>query len=462
MAFLVFLFASSHLQAEQTNSGKVPVWFEQNVPTTAALEFRQLLDDLGGYDFLEANESSYQRAFEALVSQSPSSSALMAQWHTIQPQSDNTRAEFIADLPPAFPQVSRLRIAIRQLKANYKPGLGISPFQTPRLGGRHPNIAKISQRLLDTGFMDSRYRPTNRLDSYDPVFIRALKAFQAHHGLEADGVVGAKTIKLLNRSNLQERLTLQANLRRWMRLPHQPSSTYLEVNIANFDVRLVHNGKTILRNRAIVGTPNRQTPIFSSQVRSVTINPMWRPTNRIIWEELVPSHRKNSSALTQQGFALLSSTSTNPIAIDKSDPSFAQLKQGMRLVQLPGKQNALGKVRFNFHNTHSVYLHDTPQKHLFNKNERALSHGCVRVQDTQELVAAIERIGKLDRSRDWRQLWRSDALTSVKLTDPINIHLTYQTGWIDEFGQVQIRDDIYHLDSPQIGATDSSFVKRAN
>ena len=275
---------------------------------------------------------------------------------------------------------------------------------------------------------------------YDTLTHRAVKRFQTRHGLSADGVIGKGTIAALNATKADRRDQIIANMERWKWFSRSFGNYYMIINIADYKMRLVKNNDTIETRRIAVGTIKRKTPILTSKLSDIVINPTWTVPPTILKEDLVPSARNNRDYFRRTNISIYD-WSNNPISPQDWDPdNYTKY----RYVQGPGDNNSLGNVKFNFPNSHMVYLHDTNHKNIFSRNNRSLSSGCVRVEDPLPLAEML-----LNNSR-----WSMDSIkstisrletTSVKMKDAVYIFQYYWTAW-SENGHLIFRDDIYNLD----------------
>jgi murein L,D-transpeptidase YcbB/YkuD len=215
-----------------------------------------------------------------------------------------------------------------------------------------------------------------------------------------------------------------ANMERWRWLPRDLGDDRVEVNIPDFELALKHRGAVTHRTRVIVGKTTTPTPIFSDRMRFVVINPSWSVPPSIIQKEMAGPHSGDLSYLSQRGFQV----------------SYRNGRASVR--QPPGERNALGRVKFVFPNDYSVYMHDTPSRGLFGLSRRAFSHGCVRVDQPFKLAEVV-----LASTAEWsekrlRQLI-GNSERRIDLAEPLPVHIEYFTAFVDERGELQLRDDIY-------------------
>jgi murein L,D-transpeptidase YcbB/YkuD len=285
---------------------------------------------------------------------------------------------------------------------------------------------------------------------YDDQLQAALIRFQERHGLAPDGRVGPKTRAALNvpiDARIQQ-MVLNLERRRWM--PDDRGARYVFVNLADFELKVVHEPKTVLDTRVVVGAPYQRTPVFSAEMTYVVINPYWHVPPGIARNELLPKIREDPRYLAANDFELLSdwsesATLLDPLAIDWSAVSAQAFPYKLR--EKPGPGNALGRIKFMFPNRFNVYMHDTPARALFEKTVRSFSHGCIRVERPEEFGAVV-----LGRQPGW-SLDRIQAAIArgerriVTLAAPLPVHITYLTAWVNKDGSVHFRDDVYGRDA---------------
>jgi murein L,D-transpeptidase YcbB/YkuD len=223
-----------------------------------------------------------------------------------------------------------------------------------------------------------------------------------------------------------------ANMERWRWLPRDLSTAYVMVNIPDYILTVVNNGKPLWSTRIVVGQPGKHaTPLLAETIKYITFNPTWNVPPSIIRNEYLPALAQDPTALARIGLRIGRN----------SDGS-------IRIYQPPSERNALGRVRFNFPNQFLVYQHDTPDKYLFSKPVRAYSHGCMRVENPDKYAETLLSISQPEEGFTVQRLHslygRSER--NIYLKNPIPVYLTYQTVFFDQAGQVQTRPDIYGLD----------------
>lgn len=354
----------------------------------------------------------------------------------------------LESLLPTAPEYAALTRRLGELRQLLDSGgwSTIDAGPTLRPGDESPRVAQIASRLRASG---DHSGDDSKL--FDASLETALVAWQARHGLTADGIVGRATLAALNVPVQQRINQLIVNLERWRWLPETLGERYIIVNIAGFELAVVEQGERTLSMRVVVGRPFRRTPVFSETVRYLVLNPSWEVPSRIATQDKLPLIREDPAYLAQQGFQLLEGWGADERVVDPATVDWDNMTArnfNYRLRQGPGPLNALGQVKFMFPNRFSVYLHDTPARELFNEDARAFSSGCIRLQQPLDLAALL-----LADDPRWTRAAIDEAIAggreqSVSLRRPIAVHLLYWTAWVDENGALQFRDDIYGRDQP--------------
>ena len=287
---------------------------------------------------------------------------------------------------------------------------------------------------------------------FDENLENAVKSFQKRHGLDVDGIVGKESFMELNRSAEERIDMIRVNLERWRWIPVNLSPYYILLNIANYEMDIIKNEKEVFTARVIVGKPFRKTPVFSTNMTYIVINPTWTVPPTIFREDILPELRKSTDYLSKKNLKIYDyqNNAIDPSSIDWSMVTPSTFPYFIR--QDPGPNNALGDIKFMFPNPYHVYLHDTPNKELFNKSERTFSSGCIRVSKPIELAELL-----LDDAEKWssdkiNSLIQTRKTTTVFLPEPVKIHLLYWTSWVGTNGKVNFRKDVYQRDKPLLDA----------
>jgi murein L,D-transpeptidase YcbB/YkuD len=351
-------------------------------------------------------------------------------------------AEYLESLQPTHPAYGAFKAELAKLRSETPaPFEGIESGEIIRTGQTDQRLPAIRQRLADLGFAQA-LEASGDMELMDADLAVQVRLFQKSAGIGADGLIGNQTIKALNVDHSQQDVArLLDNMERLRWLPRQLGNRYVMVNQAAFQVRVMNNGQAEWTSRVIVGKPSTQTVVFNDEIEMVVFNPSWGVPPSIIANEYLPKLRRDPSYLDRIGFKVtdargrtVSSSSVDWYAYGNKVPF------GIR--QPPGGKNALGELKFLFPNSHNIYMHDTPTRNLFERDVRAFSHGCVRVQNPREFASVLlgwdaDKVASNVESR------RSE---TVKLGHKVPIYITYFTAWPDETGKIQYFNDIYGRD----------------
>jgi L,D-transpeptidase YcbB len=285
---------------------------------------------------------------------------------------------------------------------------------------------------------------------YDSALADAVKKFQRNNDLKVSGNLDTQTVRELNGPPRDKQLDIiVANMERWRWYPRELGKTHVAVNLPDFTLRLTHNEQLMWTTRIVVGKPAMPTPLLTETMKYITVNPTWNVPQSIIQNEYLPAYRED------------------PTVIERSGLKMTTERDGtVRIWQPPGDGNALGRLRFNFPNRFDVYQHDTPDKYLFKEDKRAYSHGCMRVMDPvkyAQLLLSIERPNEGYSEERIKRMFGNDE-QDITFPAPIPVHLTYQTAFVDDDGRLQIRGDVYGLDSRVISLikTERSMIDVAS
>ena len=328
--------------------------------------------------------------------------------------------------------------------------LDVDKANVLELGKQGNRVDALRARL---GMLGDAASTTEPGAVFDEVLLESVKRFQHRHGLAVDGRVGPKTLSALNvplRARVDQML-LNMERRRWMPDTFEPR--YVFVNLADFELKVVDTiegrERTVHTTEVVVGKPYHQTPEFSHRIRYLVINPFWNVPVSIARGELLRQFKKDPGVIDEKGYELLDgwtrdANPVDPSAIDWASITRRSFKYKVR--QAPGPLNALGRVKFIFPNRHNIYLHDTPARSLFDRTQRAFSHGCIRVKAPDVLASTL-----LQWQDGWplervRSVIESGERTVVSFTQPVPVHLAYVTAWVNKDGTVHFRDDIYKRD----------------
>ena len=435
------------------------LWFDSSGISLAGLSLNKLLEDLGWLQptplknlkasQFEIRDKQLTRGLLQLIEMADIYQNLSSESVLLQAINDAKTDELLESLIPNYDQVSHLRAAIAEYRnlSHYKWPKLDNKFR-PRLGQSHKQVKGIRTILSLYGDLPAKAQTKTREDVFDSVVVKALKNFQQRHGLAADGKLGPKTYQALQVSPAIRTKQLQTNLWRWFTLPKSPPENYLMVNIPGFNLALIEDGTAKMQMKVIVGDIENQTPQMITEINRVTLNPTWTPTRNIIEKELIPEYQQDFLSLKRKNFQLVKGYWKNTETKEIDDPNLdlKKLLRSYRLVQAPGDNNALGYYRFNIPNNYSVYLHDTPIKSLFSRNERALSHGCIRLENADLLANYLLANENIMNKQKIKQVVKDGKTKNLPLNSPLPVYITYQTAWINSEGELRLSPDIYDLD----------------
>ena len=311
---------------------------------------------------------------------------------------------------------------------------------TLKLNSTSERVVLLKSRLLGPGTYS---------ELFDKDLLDAVKQFQMSAGLEPDGIVGSSTLEALNATTFSWLERIDANLERWRWLPHQSWSTYLRVNIASFQLRGFSDGEQTLDMPVIVGTPIRQTPVFTESMKYMVFNPYWTVPFSIATKDKLAKLKTDPSVLVKQGYEAQPAGVSGFKPVDEFD--WQNVTRGTfhyTLRQKPGPYNALGKVKFMLPNKHAIYLHDTPDHSLFSKQERNFSSGCIRVSNPLALTQwVLNHSGQAEAIAQAEQLLQSEETSTLYLKKPIPVLIVYFTAFANGEGTIVFRRDAYNRDS---------------
>lgn len=365
----------------------------------------------------------------------------------------NNITDILKNLTPGNREYANLKKALagyRQLEAI--GGWGSFSSNLPKLekGMRHPDVSSLRKRLAVTqGNIEFNSEDE---DLFDQALYDQLIVFQQRNGLEADGVVGKATAEALNIPVRDRIETIEANLERWRWISDDLGDSYIMVNAADFELRAIVKNEQEFQTRAIVGSSKRQTPVFSSIMKYMVVNPEWVVPPKILKLDVIPDIIKDSTYLVKKNMKILrkDGSEVEPASIDWKSVSENSFPYMIR--QEPGQGNPLGKIKFMFANEYDVYIHDTPSRSLFTRNIRSFSSGCVRIDNAQELANYL-----LKDDPDWTPERLQEAIDkgqkrTIVLKKPVPVHILYLTAWADDKGTAYFGKDIYDRDRQLITA----------
>jgi len=358
--------------------------------------------------------------------------------------------EALVSLNPPHPGYERLKAALSEYRDIVSRGGWpvLSPGPLLKRGDHGERVKELRARLLATGDLAaSTEKDESQL--FDDDLENGVMQFQSRHGLKVDGAVGPATLKAMAVPAADRLRQIEVNMERWRWLPAELGERYVQVNIADFTLSVIENDFTLMSMRAIVGKDFQKTPVFTGRITDVELNPYWTIPSTIARTEIIPEIRKNRAYLARNKIRIYrgwgpSARRINPSSINWSRLNGRDLPFWLR--QDPGPKNPLGAVKFLFPNEYDVYIHGTPFHELFERDSRGFSHGCIRIESPVELAEYL-----LHDPADWSSESLLAAIEtgknlSIRLSDPIPVHILYFTAWVDETGTVHFRDDVYGHD----------------
>ena len=374
----------------------------------------------------------------------------------------NMLVEFMADpegflhgLAPRDPEYARLLKARAQLQVQIAQG-GWGPRVTARAlrpGATGPQVVELRERLARMGYFG---RTATR--TYDATIQGAVQAFQADHGLTADGVADEATLSQINTApeTRLRAITVAMERERWTNI--ERGERHIWVNLTDFTARIVDAGKITFETRAVVGSTieDKRTPEFSHRMTYMEVNPDWTVPPGIIRRDYLPKLRANPGAL-----AHLQVVDSRGRVVPRSQVNFAAYSEKnfpFNLRQPPGSTNALGQVKFMFPNPYAIYLHDTPDKHLFARDSRTYSSGCVRLNEPFEFAYALLAKQEEDPKSVFHQALDRGKQERITLKEPVPVHLVYRTAFSSPKGRMQYRADMYGRDAAIFAALRAAGV----
>ncbi len=322
-----------------------------------------------------------------------------------------------------------------------------------KLGERDSRIALLRQRLQVSGDLPAApSADTARVYTAD--IAAAVKRFQKRNALSLDGAVGTTTLRMMNMSVEQRIDQIRVNLERHRWFIHDLKPTSIVVNVPNYTLQYIENGRIRWMTKVIVGQPKRPTPIFKANMQYIVFNPKWVVPATILAKDVLPELHKSNTYLRKKQLRVVDQegSTINPDSVDWSSYSASTLPY--RLQQRSGDKGALGRIKFMMPNRHTVYLHDTGSKELFSNTRRALSSGCIRVQYPAELARLVLQDSVLWSTTKIQESIKSGKTRNVTLPKQIPVFLLYVTA-IPNGAEIQFREDIYNRDNKVLKALDA-------
>jgi L,D-transpeptidase YcbB len=439
------------------------IWFDEQGPKVITAQMLTLAQDLGLGQVKGSRESaatlmskrelddSYSEIFIEMlgeITRRRGDEVALTTEALRQANVDGRLTLLVEDIVPRHERATRLRRKMwdyRQLTAYVWPSLSETRF---RLGQRAPEIAKLRWMLTQLGDLPPKQLSGYRDAIFDPSITAGIKHLQRRHGLPVTGELNEMTRQALNMTPAERINLMRRTLLRWVELPAHLPRSYLWINLPSYRLDVIEGESSVLNMRVIVGKPGTPTPLLTTELTQITVNPSWTPPASIIYGELLPKNSEEPGYLASMGFELRKFAAGESPTLDPDLLSRQQLTQLLReyqLVQRPGGSNALGYLRFSIPNTDAIYLHDTPVKSLFKEEYRALSHGCVRLENAKGLLNYLLSVQASPQASSIQTAMEQASPRHFRLPHPLPVIMTYHTVWVDDAGLLQFRPDVYQL-----------------
>jgi murein L,D-transpeptidase YcbB/YkuD len=394
----------------------------------------------------------------------------LTQSEILEPIRTNDIYFYLESIQPKSERYLRLQEALKKFEGLLTQEWKTIPVPNSKIepGDNYPYINQIVSKLILLGFIDTNEVKFQSVNKYEKNLIEPIKLFQKSHGLADDGVIGKATIERLNIPPKEYVEKIKINLERFRWNDYTDTSKYVLVNIPDFKLKVIENKKESFEIKVCTGRKNKwQTPVLYSQLSYLVLNPTWSVPQSIVQEEIIDGLKKDTLYLKKRNFKAYKGG--KQVSLDEINIKELKTKR-YTLIQDPGVGNALGKIKFMFDNQFGVYLHDTPTRAPFNYVNRAVSHGCVRVEKPFLLAEFL-----LKDNSDWtidyikietgyqvsdknlineylnvrnklRKNYSYGPTTEVRLKNSIPVFIDYYTAWVDENGFLNYRDDVYEKD----------------
>jgi len=357
-------------------------------------------------------------------------------------------ARWLESLTPRQPDYARLQEELKVLRASTEDAIVIEQGTFIRPGDTSDALPMVIKAAREKMSEDTREKHADTLAAYadetlyDDTLVALIKDVQADLNLVSDGIVGPKTVSRLDGQSLSsriERVELALERLRWH--PEEYGARQVVINQPEYRVRYMEGGETRLSMRAIVGKKSNQTYFFHDEIEHVVYDPYWGVPQSIIVNEMLPKLRRDPSYLDRNGYVV---TTASGRQVSSSAINWYQFGSSVpyNVRQKPGPRNALGELKIMFPNSHAIYMHDTPAKNLFSRDNRAYSHGCVRLEDPRGMAAAV-----LGTSVDHVSSQLGGYEQVEKLAETVPVYVAYFTAWPNDEGVVDYHPDVYDRDS---------------
>jgi murein L,D-transpeptidase YcbB/YkuD len=384
------------------------------------------------------------------------SDSLTAEWHPEKLDTNiievlsaalkhNSIRECFNAFEPKNDQYQKLKVALHNYKQEF---FGIN---WDSLKSRDSDSLTFNQRLKDRLIASHDF--SYFYEGNDSVkLLKSVKNFQCKHNLLEDGKIGKLTFKALQQTKEDVIRQIEMNMERWRWKNRPPEKRYVWVNIPKFEMHVTEDDTLVMRSRVIVGAPKTTTPLLKSTIRYFIIYPYWTVPFSIITKEILPQLKRDTSYLRRKNFEVLD---RNGYVIDTmiNWKRYSKNYFPFKIRQRIGEENSLGILKFNFNNKYGVYMHDTDSRRLFARENRALSHGCVRLDKFYAFAKFLVRDDSVSYPVDSLNADLSrEVQKQINLKKPIPIYINYYTVEVDEYMEILFFNDIYGRDEKMLRA----------
>ncbi|GGF51545.1 Murein L,D-transpeptidase YcbB/YkuD [Mameliella alba] len=357
---------------------------------------------------------------------------------------EDPTAVFLSLVPnsPEYTRLMRAKLRLEHKIRNGGWGQTV-PAGSLRPGNSGNAVVALRNRLTAMGYLSPSLSMT-----YDAEMEAAVREFQEDHAIEVDGVAGGSTMRAINVSPEERLQSIMVSMERerWLNLPEGRGKRHILVNLTDFHAQIIDDDKLTFETRSVIGAQghDRRTPEFSDVMELLVINPYWFIPQSIIRGEYLPAIRANPYAA---GHLEIVDYRGRQVSRETASAYANSGNFPFTMRQPPGPSNALGSVKFLFPNKYNIYLHDTPSQHLFRREVRTFSHGCIRLDDPHEFAYEILSRQVDDPVSYFKRIHASGENTRIPLETPIPVHLIYRTAFTKAKGQMNYRNDVYGRDA---------------
>lgn len=369
----------------------------------------------------------------------------------------STPRAFLRSLPPKSDRYARLMKEKLRFETIVAKGGWGAPVRAKRLelGDSGDAVVALRNRLIRMGFLKRSAKAV-----YDDTMFKAVQQFQVNHGLNPDGVAGPGTLGEINQTAATRlsQIMVAMERERWINVPQGLGERYIWVNLPDFRARVYDGGRLTFETKAVVGEQlkEKRTPEFSDKMEYMEVNPDWTVPRSIIGRDYLDKLQADPFAVSYLQMYDEAGRRVPREMIDFNQ--YTEETFPFRAVQAPGRENALGTVKFMFPNPHAIYLHDTPQRHLFSREKRTYSSGCIRLHDPYDFAYLLLKRQMSNPKPFFDQIVRSGRQTVVDLEQHVPVHIVYRTAFTQPKGRIQFRRDMYGRDAKVFRAMENAGV----